>query len=165
MMVTARHVHDLSVRRWSPAHPVRIIGVHASLASTLAELQHIACSESPVLMTGEPGTGKNLFGRALHLLSPRSDKALVKIRCAQYEHDAPGLFDAANGGVVVLDEIGDLSLRAQTTLLRLIKEGETVASRQGAWACLRSRGRRDEPESAGASGSRSVSRRSLLPAE
>lgn len=99
------------------------------------------------MLTGETGTGKELFARALYLLSSRRGAPFLTVNCAQYHEgqliaselfghkrgsftgavgDHKGIFEAADGGVVFLDEVGELSLSTQAMLLRLLGEGEIV---------------------------------------
>ncbi len=101
--------------------------------------------DSNVLITGESGTGKELFARAIHQMSSRSKNPFIALNCAAipdnlmeselfgYEDGAftgarkggkPGKFELANGGTLLLDEIGDLSLHLQPKLLRAIEYGE-----------------------------------------
>jgi len=107
-------------------------------------LNHLAETESNVLIRGESGTGKELIARAIHSFSKRRSGPLVCINCASlpetlieselfgYERGAftgavsrkPGRFEIASGGTVFLDEIGDISLAAQSKILRIIQEGE-----------------------------------------
>ena len=120
-----------------------IIGTSPRLLSAISELERVSDSAASVLLLGESGTGKELFARALHLASPRRDKAFIKINCAAipdalfeselfgYERGAftgaatmrAGWFEQADAGTIFLDEIGELPLTMQTKLLRTLQEG------------------------------------------
>lgn len=143
----ARQVRLLSREHWGEARAIALIGRHPSLTAAQEKVLHFAEAEAPVLVTGETGTGKELFARAIYLLSSRRRKPFLVVNCAQYSNDQliaselfghrrgsftgavadhKGVFEEANGGVVFLDEIGELSLTAQAMLLRTLSEGEIV---------------------------------------
>ena len=107
-------------------------------------LPDVAQSESNVLLQGPSGSGKELIARALHNLSARKNGPYIKVNCAALpenlleselfgyvkgaftdaRRDKPGRFELANGGTILLDEIGDMSIPLQAKLLRVIQEGE-----------------------------------------
>ena len=121
-----------------------ILGQSQAIRQLLTELAVVADSELPVLLLGETGVGKELFARRLHRLSRRHDKPLIQVNCAAlpeslaeselFGHvkgafsgatsDRPGRFDAANGGTLLLDEVGELPLSVQAKLLRVLQNGE-----------------------------------------
>jgi transcriptional regulator with GAF, ATPase, and Fis domain len=143
----ARAVWTRSVERWGESRGTIIVGRDPSINAALDRAARFARSESPVLITGETGTGKELFARAIYLLSPRNGSEFLTVNCAQYQEgqliaselfghkrgsftgavaDHRGIFETAGGGVVFLDEVGELSAPAQAMLLRLLSEGEIV---------------------------------------
>lgn len=121
-----------------------ILGQSEAIRQLLGELDVVADSELPVLLLGETGVGKELFARRLHSLSRRRNKPLIQVNCAAlpeslaeselFGHvkgafsgattDRPGRFDAANGGTLLLDEVGELPLSVQAKLLRTLQNGE-----------------------------------------
>lgn len=146
-LALAVQVERLADELWAGRKPTAIIGRAASLAAALERVARFAPSSSPVLLTGETGTGKELFARAIHVLSPACRRPFLSVNCAQYHDgqliaselfghrrgsftgavsDHRGVFEEADGGVVFLDEIGELSLTAQAMLLRTLSEGEIV---------------------------------------
>jgi transcriptional regulator with GAF, ATPase, and Fis domain len=143
----ARLVAERAAERWGADQRATIVGRHPSLAAALGQAARFARCDSPVLITGETGTGKELFASAVYLLSPRVKGPMVAVNCAQYQEgqiiaselfghkrgsftgaatDHRGIFESADGGVVFLDEVGELSQQAQAMLLRLLSEGEIV---------------------------------------
>ena len=121
-----------------------LIGSSTSLKKVLKNVERVAPTDSTVLITGETGTGKELIARAVHNLSPRKGKPLVKVNCAAipsglieselFGHEKGaftgaltkkmGRFEVADKGTIFLDEIGELPLDLQSKLLRVLQEGE-----------------------------------------
>jgi PAS domain S-box-containing protein len=119
-----------------------IIGGSSAMRSLFDLLPVVADSDSTVLIRGASGTGKELFARAIHTLSPRKRKRFVAINCGAlpdtlleselFGHkagaftdarkDKPGRFASADGGTILLDEIGDISPAMQVRLLRVLQE-------------------------------------------
>ena len=128
------------------ARPEEIIGESEPMRKVFHAIETVAPTDATVLITGESGTGKELVTRAIHHASPRRFHPLVVIHCgaltetlleselfghekgaftgAQYRKK--GKFEIAEGGTVFLDEIGDISLKTQTDLLRVLQEHEIV---------------------------------------
>jgi DNA-binding NtrC family response regulator len=118
--------------------------IHRSkeMKRVIAQARRLAGHDVPVLIQGESGTGKELFARAIHTSGPRKDKPFVAVNCGSippelvesefFGHkkgsftgaisDREGHFSVANGGILFLDEIGDLPAPAQVKLLRAIQE-------------------------------------------
>jgi formate hydrogenlyase transcriptional activator len=121
-----------------------IVGGTNEINYVFYKIEQIAASDTTVLILGETGTGKELVARAIHGLSLRKDRALVKINCAAlpsnlieselFGHEKGaftgahstqlGRFEVANGATLFLDEIGDLPVELQPKLLRVIQDGE-----------------------------------------
>ena len=121
-----------------------MIGESPVMRSLFAQLEKVAPTNGRVMIYGESGTGKELIARAIHRLSPRADKAFIKVNCAAipaelieselfgYERGAftgaqgrkRGMFELANAGTLFLDEIGDMSASAQAKVLRALQSGE-----------------------------------------
>jgi transcriptional regulator with PAS, ATPase and Fis domain len=121
-----------------------ILGVSQSMREVKEMARKVALTESSVLICGESGTGKELFARAIHHASKRSKKPFIAINCGAipdqllesevfgYERGAfsgahkskAGKFEIADGGTIFLDEIGELPLKLQVKLLRVLQEKE-----------------------------------------
>jgi len=121
-----------------------LLGKNPGLAELIAEAEFIAASESKVLITGESGVGKELLAHFIHEHSSRAKRPMVTINCAGvpeslleselFGHtrgsftdayrDRRGLLELADGGTVLLDEVGEMSLRMQALLLRFLESGE-----------------------------------------
>lgn len=143
---TAPQREQARLRRESPATPPSIIGASRPMQELFDSIHRAARSQSTVLITGESGTGKELVARQVHEASNRRG-AFVPVNCAAipaelieselFGHTGQaftgarqargGLFEAAEGGTVFLDEIGELPLIVQPKLLRALQEG-TVRS-------------------------------------
>jgi two-component system response regulator AtoC len=122
----------------------RIVASGGRMHNLLREAELHACSEIPVLITGETGTGKELLAQAIHKASPRSANPFVPVNMLSLSgslfeseffghvkgaftgatQDKPGYLAMARGGTLFLDEIGDLPLEIQGKLLRILQEGE-----------------------------------------
>ena len=143
-----RHVQQENIRLRETvaevARPPELIGKSAAMQRVFQAIETVGPTEATVLITGASGTGKELVARAIHNASPRRFHPLVVIHCgaltetlleselfghekgaftgAQYRKK--GKFEIAEGGTVFLDEIGDISLKTQTDLLRVLQEHE-----------------------------------------
>src|SRR3954468_16592534 len=121
-----------------------VVSQSRGMRDVLELASRVARHNTTVLITGESGTGKEVIARAIHRMSPRSDRSFTAINCAAipeqlleselFGHtkgaftgatsDHPGLFELANGGTLLLDEIADLPQALQAKLLRVLEEGE-----------------------------------------
>jgi formate hydrogenlyase transcriptional activator len=121
-----------------------IIGTSPAIKAILRKAERVAPTESTVLILGETGTGKELIARAIHNLSPRKARPLVRVNCGAiptnlveselFGHEKGaftgattrriGRFELADGGTIFLDEVGDLPTEAQVKILRVLQEHE-----------------------------------------
>jgi len=125
----------------------RIIGDSQAISELRTAITRYASLDAPVLITGETGTGKELVAKALHNLSNRKEHPFIAVNCGSItetlleselfghekgaftgaERANRGLFEEAGSGTILLDEIGDVSLRLQGSLLRVLETGEIRA--------------------------------------
>ena len=132
------------VRSLPSASGYGLIGKSAAMRQTYSLISKVLHSPYTVLLRGETGTGKEVVARAIHDCGPRRSQAFIVQNCAAFpenlleselfgyrkgaftgaDRDRAGLFDAANGGTLLLDEIGDMPLALQAKLLRVLQEGE-----------------------------------------
>jgi PAS domain S-box-containing protein len=121
-----------------------IVGQSPAVLEAVGKVNRVAKTDASVLITGETGTGKELFARAIHSASKRRDKPLIKVNCAAlptslveselFGHEKGafsgaisrriGRFELANGGTIFLDEIGEVPMDVQVKLLRVLQERE-----------------------------------------
>jgi two-component system response regulator AtoC len=127
--------------RWTDRE---VVAQSAAMRHVMDLVSRVAPHATTVLITGESGTGKEVIARAIHRMSPRSAARFVAVNCAAipeqlleselFGHargaftgaaaDRQGLFEEADGGTLLLDEVGDLPLALQAKLLRVLQEGE-----------------------------------------
>ncbi len=135
---------ELAQRALAQEYGGLIIGQDARTLDVLKLIRQVGPTPTTVLIRGESGTGKELTARAIHEHSHRADKPLVTVNCTTltdslleselFGHkkgaftgavaDKKGLFEAANGGTIFLDEIGDITPKLQAELLRVLDSGE-----------------------------------------
>lgn len=141
----ASHLRELSIERHGPSRPLEMVGESPSFLRALSQIAKIARFREPVLITGESGVGKEQFAHALYLLGCTRGRPYVTANCPQYQEgnltiselfghmkgsftgavaDRRGAFEEADGGVIFLDEIGDMPASAQALLLRALATGE-----------------------------------------
>lgn len=137
-------VNDLRTSKFKLIKKYDIIGVSSAVTQLKERIERIAAMNSWVLITGENGTGKEHVARLIHMLGKRADKPFVEINCSAvptelieselFGHEKGaftgsikrkiGKFELADGGVLFLDEIGDMELLMQAKLLRVLETGE-----------------------------------------
>ena len=131
-------------RNSAPATTKSYLGANPRMKEIQALIGPIGWSEAPVLIQGETGSGKEVVARELHAQSPRANKPFLKLNCAAlpselveselfgYERGAftgafqkkAGMFEMADGGTILLDEIGDMDVRLQAKLLQVLQDHE-----------------------------------------
>ncbi|MBA2676648.1 sigma 54-interacting transcriptional regulator [Ramlibacter sp.] len=115
-----------------------LTGGSTALAQLRRLVRRAALADTPVLITGEPGSGKERIARALHACSPRADAPFVVIDCATTLHaEAAALLQDTESGTLLLDHVGELPLDWQVRLLRLMVERAAARSRPGRGGGLR----------------------------
>jgi len=139
-----REVEVLRTTMGAAAASDLVVCESRAMREVLELASRVAQHGTTVLITGESGTGKEVLARAVHRMSPRSERSFVAINCAAipqhlleselFGHtrgsftgataDRPGLFELAHEGTLLLDEVGDLPLELQAKLLRVLEEGE-----------------------------------------
>ena len=141
----AERLRQRSIELWGESRAVNIVGTSAETTSLLEKVEKMAPYDEPVLIFGESGVGKEALAEAIYLLGGRTSKKFIPVNCPQYQEgnltvselfghrkgsftgavsDRRGCFDSADGGVIFLDEIGDLHMSAQVMLLRALATGE-----------------------------------------
>ncbi len=141
----ARELFERSAAVLGEDHAIEVVGHAPRLLEMLGKLHKVARYDEPVLIYGESGVGKESLAAAIHLLSGRQRRPFVSVNCPQFQEgnltvselfghrkgsftgavaDRRGCFETADGGVVFLDEIGDLPMNAQVMLLRALATGE-----------------------------------------
>lgn len=124
----------------------KVIGTSKAIKDAVALAQRVATTDTTVLLTGETGTGKEVFAQAIHHASNRSKNNFVAINCSAFSKellesemfghragaftgamkDQKGLFEAANNGTIFLDEIGEMAIDLQAKLLRVLETGSFI---------------------------------------
>ncbi|RLA99974.1 MAG: hypothetical protein DRG83_12225 [Deltaproteobacteria bacterium] len=139
--VVDRALREVNTKEEKP-HTFKIVGISPSIRRVMEDMNIVANTDTSVLITGESGTGKELVARGIHRLGNRKDKPFVKVNCSAipkdlleselFGHakgsftgalsDRKGKFVEADGGVLFLDEVGDLPLHLQPKLLNAVEE-------------------------------------------
>jgi two-component system, NtrC family, response regulator len=121
-----------------------ILGNSKQIKEAVSLARKVAATDIPVLLTGETGTGKEVFAQAIHVAGSRKNKSFVAVNCSAFSKellasemfghkagsftgatkDKKGLFEEANNGTIFLDEIGEMEFELQAKLLRILETGE-----------------------------------------
>jgi DNA-binding NtrC family response regulator len=137
-------LRDTSQLRPSPEAPLHIVGRSSRMLEVFEMIQVVAPTSSTVMITGETGTGKELVAREIQRLSTRAERSFVRLNCAAlpdglieselfgHERGAftgamrarKGKFEIADGGTILLDEIGEIGIHMQAKVLRVLQEKE-----------------------------------------
>jgi DNA-binding NtrC family response regulator len=138
-------IRKLSIEKWGEGKAIVFVGNSPKYLEAQNKIARFARSKNPVVIMGESGVGKELFAKSIYLLSRRITRPFISVNCAQYQDrnlmvtdlfghkrgsftgavaDHLGIFEEVNGGMVFLDEIGELTPEAQGMLLRVLSEGE-----------------------------------------
>jgi DNA-binding NtrC family response regulator len=146
-MERRRSLTDIDVSPlYSESRTHKLIGETPSIVELKKNIRKVASLDCTVLIGGETGTGKELVARAIHLLSPRRERKFMAVNCGSFteellsnelfghekeaftgaRHRKRGVFEAASGGTILLDEIGDTPLSMQVKLLRVLEEKTVI---------------------------------------
>ena len=140
----ARRVEQLEKRLGDRLSFDKIIGKSSAIKAAIGMAQKVAVTNTTVLLTGETGTGNEVFAQAIHQASSRRDRSFVAINCAAFTKDLlenelfghksgaftgatkdqRGLFEEAHLGTIFLDEVGEMALELQAKILRVLETGE-----------------------------------------
>ena len=144
------HEHELSEQFQGTSPTPRSAAYHSDIelsgrsqafVEMMKQVDVVSATDSPVLLTGEPGTGQEVVAAAIHHHSSRSDRPFVVINCATIpaeliegklfgDEDRKGLLEEADGGTVFLDEVTQTSPSVQLNLMRLVQTGELTGTRK-----------------------------------
>jgi len=139
-------VHQLEEKLGNKYSFDGILGSSKPIKDAIELARKVAVTDTTVLLTGETGTGKEVFAQAIHQASIRNNKNFVAINCSAFSHDLlesemfghkagaftgankdkKGLFEEANNGTIFLDEVGEMALDLQAKLLRVLENGEFI---------------------------------------